>query len=191
MLNYEAIRQRLKELHGKDQAGFGRAINVDKANVTLMLKHGKRKLQLNEIPIAAQYLEWSVDELLRQIGIPVTPPPVQQIQLVGTIEKNGRVTDIAPENVSAELPPLPQDAVAYHVKEAPLIRGALIVSLPVKSISPDAMGRLSIVRTSTHTMHLCHLSTTFRTGIYSMEFPDGSIKTDTIEGASPVLFVKP
>lgn len=63
------IVARLSEI-GKTQMALGEALKIDRAQVTRLLQ-GKRKVQLDEVPIMARFLDISNIEMLRRLGLDV------------------------------------------------------------------------------------------------------------------------
>jgi hypothetical protein len=67
--NKDFIVKRLAEV-GKTQMAMAAALNIDRAQVTRLL-NGLRKVQLNEVPVMARFLDISTIEMLRNLGLDV------------------------------------------------------------------------------------------------------------------------
>ena len=60
---------RLQDL-GKTQTGLGETLKIDRAQVTRLI-NGERRVRLDEVEIIARYLDISIVEMLRRLGLNV------------------------------------------------------------------------------------------------------------------------
>lgn len=65
--NKSFIVNRLRDLN-KTQTGLGKALSIDRAQVTRLLD-GERRVRLDEVEIIARYLDISTIEMLRSLGM--------------------------------------------------------------------------------------------------------------------------
>lgn len=100
------IKERLKELRpkGKNQTGLGRALGLDPARVTEIIK-GSRQIKIPEIPKLAEYLELGMHDVFTAIGGPIAdfhgwPRPPEEASDQPLPETNAVV--------AADAPPLPR-----------------------------------------------------------------------------------
>mgnify|MGYP003115157928 CR=1 FL=1 len=69
MINKSWFQLRLREL-GKTQMGLAQVLDIDRGQVTRMLD-GERRVQIDEVPLLAHYLEVEEIEILRRLGLNV------------------------------------------------------------------------------------------------------------------------
>ena len=60
---------RLQDL-GKTQTGLGETLKIDRAQATRLI-NGERRVRLDEVEIIARYLDISIVEMLRRLGLNV------------------------------------------------------------------------------------------------------------------------
>lgn len=86
------LKQRLKEL-GKTQAGLGELLNLPSSRVA-EIATGKRRIQSDELPVVARYVEWPISKVLGMISDPsgFTPnvedssEPLRPVTVIGEVE---------------------------------------------------------------------------------------------------------
>lgn len=80
------LERRLAQLEGKSKSGLALHLKVAPPRISDLLA-GEREIQFNEVLAIADYLEWSIDQLLAaEAGHAVPPVSLKDVQIVGEIQ---------------------------------------------------------------------------------------------------------
>lgn len=149
-VNTRWFREKLadKEL---SQRKIAISLNLDPAAVSLMLR-GKRRMQLDEAAELARLLGVPVDEVLVHAGIEMPSDPKTSVPIVGWVDEHGEVKMEALEGPRRAMIPNGVGAgvvaVRYRTALTPAdaLDGWILYYKPSDQISPDALGRLCVVK---------------------------------------------
>lgn len=142
------LRDRFRE-RGLTQADLARALGIRAPSVSEILS-GQRAVQIGEAIALAKSLDVAPDELFRRLGYAW---PQRRCQVVGEVDRDGRVHDLLPERArEVYAPEEPVKLVALVLQSDNLdwgvLHGTHVYFEPTGRVQYTAMGKLSVVGSS-------------------------------------------
>jgi transcriptional regulator with XRE-family HTH domain len=184
------FRSQLVELD-ISQRKFAEMLGVSQPAVSKMV-NGTRRMSNDEAARIAEIFRVPLEEVVRRGGTRVAQGPGTS-PVVATFDDQG---ELRPRKSGARAPTpahLPSSAVAARCEETQaLYFGWTVFYMPGKAVSPDAIGKLSVVETTKGQTLLRFVRHGFERGTYQLT----SMAGEVIDGAelvtaSPVLWAKP
>ncbi len=178
---------------GIDPSALSRALN------------GERKLKIEEAEKIARFLETTVEDVLRHMGMPIEAHGGRhRIALTANINEAGKI-----EKLKDEMP-LPESVLVraqaavvgdYTLLSAAQVRArkgalsiwddAVLLFEETNAVEPEAVGVLSVVTLRDGVQMIGHLDKARKTGEATLRTPSGETKEVVLQSAAPVLAVVP
>lgn len=176
------------------QSRLAEKLGLDKGAVSLMLR-GKRKMSVQEAGQIAFILGAPVDEVLRHAGVEETPAGARnKVRVTGWIDAAGEVhhgAAMGPKAVSAP-PGVDDNCEALRAQTGGPFDGWLMFYRPSKNVSPDAVGRMCVVKAANAEPLLVRVvGRGFEAGYFTVADWSGA-RTENVRlaSASPVLWMQ-
>lgn len=173
------------------QNRLGELLGLDKGAVSLLLR-GKRKMSVSEAGRIASIFSVPVDEVLRHAG--VTTTAAGRVKVTGWIDSSGEVHHGAakgPRTVSAP-PGVDERCEALRAQTNGPFDGWLMFYRPSREVSPDAVGRMCVVRVAGKEPLLVRvIGRGAEIGTFTVaDWTGGEPVNAALESASPVLWMQ-
>ncbi len=186
----EWFKDRYKAL-GYSQRAFARFLGMDESIFNKMI-NGKRDMSSEEAANLAEVFGVGVEEVLQKAGVR-TPKPPSTVRLVALLDDN---FDLSPRNPPARVPMPGREngtAVAARCEDpSAMFLGYTVYYEPFKGISPDAIGRTSVVRFADGSEHIRIIRHGIDRKSFSLFDVAGRPAEDArVIAATPVLLTKP
>lgn len=176
---------------------LGEFIGVDQSSVSKMLKGGRR-INLEEIPLIAHFINAPVDETARRLGLPIPRPAPVLVETGGYIDAHGilRQPEKDDDTTSYRGPHgLPEGTKAYPVRSAQspteFLDGWVLFARPSRQLEPGAVGRVALVTQETGTTMLAVLRPGEMWDEYSLLTLTGERTVSRVMRATPVIWIRP
>lgn len=189
-MNTQWFQSRIKDI-GKSQRGLALVLGIDPAQVTNLLK-GRRRMQLPEAAAIAAFLNASVEDVLKHAGLPVNGG-ARRAKLAGYVDEHGEIHLADQPEGDVEAPSLaPEGTIAVRMRgDQMLMRNGVLFFAPSRGVSPDAIGRLSVVRIGEGPWLVRTIAPGLSLGVYDLSGPAGDIVGARLSAATPVLWIRP
>ncbi|MCA3246521.1 MAG: helix-turn-helix transcriptional regulator [Azospirillum sp.] len=190
MIDTNWFQGRIKDVK-KSQRELATVLGIDPAQVTNMLR-GKRRMQLSEAAIIAQFLNVPVEEVLAHAGLPVNGG-ARRVKLVGFVDDVGEVHLSDKNEADVEAPAMaPEGTIAVRMRSNDmLMRGGLMFFKPGQGVEAGAIGRLSVCRIAAGPWLVRSIAPGLESGTYDLTGPADEIHGARLSAAVPVLWIRP
>lgn len=150
-INTNWFRDRLAALD-TTQRKLAQHLGLDPSAVSLMLR-GARQMTIEEAAGTAEFLGEPVLTVLRHAGLPdMTTNPVDRVRVVGFIDDLDAIAPAPSAAYVARPSDVPKTSEAVRYRTAMTAKdpydGWTLFYDPVEGVSPDAVGRLCVVRSA-------------------------------------------
>lgn len=175
------------------QTKFGELMGLDKGAVSLLLR-GRRKMSVHEAGQIAGIFHVPVDEVLRHAGVDARVQPAGKVKVAGWIDAEGEVHHggaNGPKSVSAP-PGVDARCEALRAQTGGPFDGWLLFYRPTTEVSPDAIGRMCIVRIGGRDSLLVRVvGRGYEAGYFTVTgWTGGASENVRLESAAPVLWMQ-
>lgn len=207
-------KKNAKPLRSIDDAWFRRALedagitsrklanilDVDPSGISRLLA-GNRNLQIDEAAIIAKHINRPFMEVCKKAGIPldkISPEESGNVRISALIDTDGLVLPTPPKNTPFVTAPsdVPTDTVAARcdatAQDVQMYDGWVLFYAPLAYASPDAVGRLCVVRVEGQDSdRACFVHRGYEPGRYTLISPKGEeMKSVKLITASPVSWIR-
>lgn len=184
---------------GMSQRGLARAMGLDAAAVSLMLR-GRREMKLHESALIARLLGVPAEDVMKAAGVRMASdntmtPVVGHVD--GTGEAHWRVDGDIPHPGGG----LPEDIHAVvcrtagtdldHMDGWVLFTRGTLLNTPEGKVDIDAVGRLSFCKLRNGVIYLAKPVRSIRRGRWDLTGPAAMARDVDLEWAIPVLLIQP
>jgi transcriptional regulator with XRE-family HTH domain len=194
-VNTRWFQDRLSD-RGMSQRGLARALGLDAAAVSLMLR-GKRQMKLTEAADIARLLGVPVDDVLASAGVRLDSGGAE-VPLDGYIDGAGEFHFERMGSVPHPGAGIPVDVSAVQCRTAgsPLAHmdGWLLFGHakgPASGVPADAIGRMSWCRLKNGVIFLAAPTRSYHRGKWNLDGPAASSRDVELEWATPVILIVP
>lgn len=182
------IDARLNDV-GMSGRALGRRLGLDSAAMHRRLT-GKQALTIPEVNAISRFLGASFDETARHFGLEPAAAPTDRLPIVGTVNRKTGVVDSTrrPRRQAERPSKIPAGTVALELTTA----GWLLYYAPSQRVEPEAIGRLSVVRTAQAEI-VCTPRHGRERGQWDLDplcGPGPATAGATLLSASPVLWIR-
>ena len=190
------IREQL-EREKKTARALGEFLGMDQSSVSKMLKGGRR-VNIQDIPMIANFINAPIDETARRLGLPIPRPEPVLVETGGYIDAHGilRPPEAEDEETSYRGPyGLPEGTKAYPVRSTQsateFLDGWVLFARPSRQLEPGAVGRLAMVTQETGATLLAVLRPGEMWDEYSLLTLTGERIVSRVMRATPVIWIRP
>lgn len=190
MIDTNWFQGRIKDVK-KSQRQLATVLGIDPAQVTNLLR-GKRRMQLGEAAIIAQFLNVPIEEVLAHAGLPVNGG-VRRVKLVGYVDDVGEVHLSDKPESDIDAPAIaPEGTIAVRMRSNDmLMRGGLLFFKPGQGVEASAVGRLSVCRIGAGPWLVRSIAPGLDPATYDLTGPADEIHGARLSAAVPVLWIRP
>ena len=191
MIDAKWFRARLKDAR-LTQRALAKQLGIDPAQVTHLFA-GRRRMQLDEATVIAQFLNTTVEDVLNHAGLPVQADGKRSLMLAGYVDHVGEVHIERGEHAATVTAPgsLDPGTVAVRSRSPDMLRGALLFFKPGETVDPASIGRLAAVRLAGGPWLIRTVQPGVEAGTFDLYWPTTLIEGARLGAAVPILWIKP